>query len=324
MVSREEDVPVKQSELEALRAQLACAQARLGELEQSKPKRSTKTKPPEESYHALIKLGSDMGQAVVMLRDIDGIEGVQVFVSDMWVGITGYSREKLLGKSFFELVKPEDRQVSLDRHRRKISGRPVPGKFCMSIINRNGLEAQIELSSAVSASDGVATNIMFIRDVSERVKAETKAQEFEHRFQSVIDLAGDTGEAIVILQTIDGVEGRYVFVNDLWSEITGYSRQELLTMSTFDLIAPEHAPASRDRYLKALAGDVQPKLFEGEIITKSGKRITVELSIAPITYNGTPSAVVPLRDISEKNRQKRLFWRRGSNTSRYLNMPPCL
>ncbi len=65
--------------------------------------------PPEESYHALIQLGQDMGQAVVMLRDIDGKEGVHVFVGPIWAQITGYSENELLGMSFFELVSPKDR-----------------------------------------------------------------------------------------------------------------------------------------------------------------------------------------------------------------------
>jgi PAS domain S-box-containing protein len=132
------------------------------------------------------------------------------------------------------------------------------------------------------------------------VVSEAKAREFEQRFRTVIDLAADTGEAIVILQTIDGIEGRYIYVNDLWSDITGYSKEELLTMSAFDLIAPEHVEASRDRYNKVLAGEAQPKLFEVAIITKSRKVVPVELSIAPIKYNGASSVVAHLRDISEK------------------------
>jgi len=267
---------------------------------QDKAKIESKPKPPEESYHALIKLGSDMGQAVVMLRNVNGIEGKQVFISNMWAGITGYSRSELLGTSFFELVKEEDRQASIERYRKRMSGKPVPGKFYLSIRCKSGEDAHLELSSAVSASDGSATNIMFIRDVSSQVVSEAKAREFEEQFQTIIDLASDTGEAIVILQTLDGVEGRYVFVNDLWSDITGYSKEELLNMSAFDLIAPEHKQASRDRYRAVLSGKVQPKLFEGAIITKSGELVPVELSIAPINYHGIPSAIVHLRDITER------------------------
>ncbi|MFA6772007.1 MAG: PAS domain S-box protein [Dehalococcoidales bacterium] len=274
---------------------------------QDKANIESKQKPPEESYHALIKLGSDMGQAVVMLRNVNGIEGKQVFISNMWAGITGYSRSELLGTSFFDLVKEEDRQASIERYRKRMSGKPVPGKFYLSIRCKSGEDAHLELSSAVSASDGSATNIMFIRDVSSQVVSEAKAREFEEQFQTIIDLASDTGEAIVILQTIDGVEGRYVFVNDLWSDITGYSKEELLDMSAFDLIAPEHKQASRNRYRAVLAGKVQPKLFEGAIITKSGELVPVELSIAPINYHRIPSAIVHLRDITARKEAEKVL-----------------
>lgn len=58
---------ISKSELEELRARVQHAEV------------AKKYLPPEESYHALIQLGQDMGQAVVMLRDIDGKEGIQVY-----------------------------------------------------------------------------------------------------------------------------------------------------------------------------------------------------------------------------------------------------
>ena len=60
----------------------------------------------EERYKALINLGTEVGEAVVMLQDEDGIEALQTFVSDEWPRITGYDKDELLHMSFFDLVAP--------------------------------------------------------------------------------------------------------------------------------------------------------------------------------------------------------------------------
>ena len=63
----------------------------------------------ENRYRTLIEfnLGAKIGEAVIMLQDIGGKEGIHVYVSDQWPRITGYAKEELLGMSFFDLVSPK-------------------------------------------------------------------------------------------------------------------------------------------------------------------------------------------------------------------------
>ena len=67
----------------------------------------------EELYHALVSLGGRVGEAVIIMQD-KGKEGVQTFVSDEWLKITGFSRVELLGTPFFNLLKQEYYTASLD------------------------------------------------------------------------------------------------------------------------------------------------------------------------------------------------------------------
>jgi PAS domain-containing protein len=57
----------------------------------------------EELYRGLIELGGDVGDAVVMLGNTEPDKGKQVFVSNKWADITGYSKEELADKSFMIL-----------------------------------------------------------------------------------------------------------------------------------------------------------------------------------------------------------------------------
>jgi PAS domain S-box-containing protein len=49
-------------------------------------------------------------------------------------------------------------------------------------------------------------------------------------------------------------DGRFMRVNDRYSEITGYSREELLTMGPLDLDHPDDREADRERVVRFLAG----------------------------------------------------------------------
>ncbi len=122
----------------------------------------------EDRYRTLIELGAKIGEAVIMLQDIGGKEGVHTYVSDLWPQITGYSRKELLKMSFFELVKPDDHRLSIKRHRQKMSGESIPDLFELSIIRKDSKEVPVEVTSAVTIYKGEPTNVVYIRDITER------------------------------------------------------------------------------------------------------------------------------------------------------------
>jgi PAS domain S-box-containing protein len=126
----------------------------------------------EERYRCLIELGGQVGEAVVMMQDSEQGEGIQTFVSDEWPRITGYSKEELLGMSFFDLVSPEYREAAMERHRQKMTGEDVPDLFEMVIIRKDGSEFPVELTSAYTTYKGKRANVAFVREIEERKKNE--------------------------------------------------------------------------------------------------------------------------------------------------------
>jgi PAS domain S-box-containing protein len=141
----------------------------------------------EERYRALIELGSEAGEAIVMLQDIDGQEGIQTFVSDQWLKITGYSKEEMLSMSFFDLVSPKDRAASLERHRKKMSGKAVPGLYEMDIIRKDGRLVPIELTGGSTPYGGKRANVLYIRDITQRKLIEDRLRNEKEKYQSIFD-----------------------------------------------------------------------------------------------------------------------------------------
>lgn len=147
----------------------------------------TRVKETEDRYRALIELDTEAGEAVLMLQDVDGKEAIQTYVSEQWPRITGYSKEELLGMSFLQLLKPELRAESLARHRKKMSGEPVPGLFEITIINKKGEEIPVELTGASTHYQGRRANVAYIRDISYRKHVESELARYQASLEGLVN-----------------------------------------------------------------------------------------------------------------------------------------
>ena len=240
-------------------------------------------KESEERYRALLELDAEVGEAVIMLQDTDKAEAVHTYVSDRWTQITGFSREELLGRSFFDFIHTKYLKASIERHRRKMAGENIPGLFELLIIRKDGTEVPIELTSAYTTYKGKRANVAYIRDITERKQTEEK-----HK--------------AIIETTVDGfwisnLEGRLLEVNDAYCKITGYTREELFEMSIWDIEALE-SPEDVIRHIQQLRKQGYTS-FESKHKCKDGKIIDVEVSSNYLDM-GEGTIFSFIRDITER------------------------
>ena len=143
----------------------------------------------EEQYRSIVNLSGEVGEAVIVLLDTDQGEGIQKFVSNEWVHITGYSNKELIDMSFFNLVHPKDQEASRERHRNKMKGDDIPRFFEMTIIRKDSTEVPIELTSAYTTYKGEQANVVYVRDITERKKAEEKEKQLQQELNLASRLA---------------------------------------------------------------------------------------------------------------------------------------
>jgi two-component system cell cycle sensor histidine kinase/response regulator CckA len=121
------------------------------------------------------------------------------------------------------------------------------------------------------------------------------------QYQILLDNASD----LVFMTDLDG---RFQRANQAVERILGYSREELATMRLDDVVTPESATVQRD-ILEVMLSDEQPvAVYEIDLLTKRGQRVTLEISSRLITENGKPVAIHGIgRDVTErKNLQEQL------------------
>jgi diguanylate cyclase (GGDEF)-like protein/PAS domain S-box-containing protein len=116
--------------------------------------------------------------------------------------------------------------------------------------------------------------------------------ESEQRFRA---LAESVASGILIYQ---GVDCKYA--NRKAEEITGYTREQLAVVSSWEIIHPD----SRDLLIEACLARIQKEQpsqrFELKILTRSGEAKWVDLTLGKIEISGSPGGLFTINDITER------------------------
>jgi PAS domain S-box-containing protein len=140
-------------------------------------------------------------------------------------------------------------------------------------------------------------------EVQERLRAEDALQQAnkslastERQYRRIFN--GVTDAVLVSTLSEDGSPGKFIQANDQACRFLGYSRDELLQMGKYDIVAPE-AKATLSGMTQSLLAEGQT-LFETVNVTKDGRRIPVEVNAHIFDIDGTPALLSSVRDISER------------------------
>jgi PAS domain S-box-containing protein len=154
----------------------------------------------------------------IITRNADGIlvvdtEGLVRFANPAAEAITGRSTEDLEGETFgFPLIGDRATEVN--------------------ILRQGGEQITAEMRVSDTRWEGEQCYLVSLRDITDRKQAQKDLQRSEKKYRSYIDNAPD---GIFVADA----QGRYVEANPAACQITGYSEEELLTMSVSDLVPPD-------------------------------------------------------------------------------------
>src|SRR4030095_8108794 len=115
-----------------------------------------------------------------------------------------------------------------------------------------------------------------------QLREQERLRKSEARYRDFFDNAKD-------VMYVHDLSGRYTLVNKAAEVLMGYSREELLQMSVFDVV-PSDQFARIGANLKQKLEDHQlPTIYEVEAITKDGRRVPLEVSTRLLCENGIPT-----------------------------------
>jgi PAS domain S-box-containing protein len=228
-------------------------------------------------------------------------------VNDAFCNMSGYSRKQLLTMGLYDLdvrlLGLPDGKQQIAREFKEIKNRkPKPGEFIeVQHRHKNGNTIDISVSMKyMNVMGGIYFH--FNRDITEQKKLYLQIKESEDIYRTLIELGDHVGEAVVMLQDTQEIEGLQTFVSKEWCRITGYSKEELQKMSIFDLVHPKYLKSTRERHRQKLKGAIIPGYFELCIINRSGEEIPIELTSGYTNFQGSSANVAYIKDITERKK----------------------
>jgi len=134
-----------------------------------------------------------------------------VYTNDEVTRLTGYSKEKMIGRDFRKNLSKESKAMVEERYLQRQKGLSVPARYEFKIIRKNGEKIDVEVKSAtIKDQHGKVHSIAHLLDITERKKMENERKRFEDRLSALnmygqsLNMAKDMEE--IYTMTLDAME----------------------------------------------------------------------------------------------------------------------
>lgn len=212
--------------------------------------------------------------------------------NDKFCQISGYTREELLGQNH-RIIKSTRHPTAFYENlwNTICSGKIWQGEIC----NRAKDGHLYWVSSSIVPfldENGQPYQFISIRtDISRLKQHEEKLRKNEKQMRMVLDNAAD---AVYVA----GTDERWVYVNDRAIAMLGYSREELLGMSIYELVPVEWREIYRQNFHeKLLANGLMHQ--EIRLVRRDGRKLSIEMNAAVLpdgTVYGSCRDIGPRKD----------------------------
>jgi PAS domain S-box-containing protein len=244
----------------------------------------------EERYRDLVELSPD---AVFVNR-----AGRVELVNRAALSLFGAERAgQVVGKPILELFHPDSHALIRERIARLLDGRKVP-MIRERVIRLDGTFRDVEVAAApFRDARGIAIQVV-LHDVTEQIRRESALQASETHFRELVRF-------LTVPIALSDPQGRIVLVNDRFTEVLGYTPEDIPTLEEWFPRAypnPAYRAQVRETWGAALrragvaGGEIAPE--EYRVTAKTGEVRAMLISGRPIGEN----LLVTFVDVTERKR----------------------
>jgi PAS domain S-box-containing protein len=212
-----------------------------------------------------------------------------------------------MGKKIIDLIVEDHKNIVREEFQKVLKGEEI--KIDIPLYHKNGSERIVTAviqpqweNELVIGAFGVA------RDITERHRLENLIRESEAKYRSLMEHAND---AILL---VDPESVQILQVNNMASELTGYSQKELIGKSILDLRRLEDRDYAMDRFGHILLHG-SGYFEDAPIIRKDGTPVRVELSGRVVEIEGQKILQSIMRDVTEQREMEEELRQRISQLS---------
>lgn len=169
----------------------------------------------EEKYRLLVETANE---AIVVAQD-----GMLKFSNPKVVEITGYSPEELASKPFAEFIHPADREMVLERYRKRLQGAAFEQVYPFRIVAKNGRTRWVEISAVVIDWEGRPATLNFLTDITERRRAEQALRDSEEKYRLVTE-----NIPVVVYSALPDEHSTSLLISGRIQELTGHTSEQFV------------------------------------------------------------------------------------------------
>ncbi len=238
----------------------------------------------EEKYRLVV---DNVHEAILVVQD----KKLQ-FANTAAIDSLSYSAEELLSTPLAEFIHPDDRGLVLGRYLARMKGEDVPSRYSFRMLCKDGTERWVEIESSLISWEARPAALVFLVDITERVRMEEALKESEERYRTLVE------------QSFDGVffyKGpKIVFANRRLHEMFGYAQGQLEGIDHLLLCHPDHRKFVRERILARLRGEEVVSRYEIVFQRKDGSTFEGQINAKMVKIRGEAGIQVWVRDLSEQ------------------------
>jgi PAS domain S-box-containing protein len=202
------------------------------------------------------------GEEIVLLLDTDN---TVVEANDFALGVYGYSRGELIGRTVDAFRVPQAEVTVADRTR-QLEEKGGHLTFASLHRRRDGVEFPVEVSLSVLTIEGEKYYLEIVRDVGERVAADAALRESESRYRTLFEnsLSGFALHEVVLDEDGEPVDYVFLAANPAFEEQSGLKVADVLGARATDVVPGLRETGLIERYGRvSLTGD--PQRFEAYV-----------------------------------------------------------
>ncbi|MDO1450391.1 PAS domain S-box protein [Rhodocytophaga aerolata] len=246
-------------------------------------------------------------------------DGTLSFINNYLLNATGYKREEVIGKNFFDFFVPAyEREARREEFTRALRNGGFFENMERSLLTRDGKVRFIQFSSVMLNSQGgeIQGITRIGEDVTDRKKVTESLARNQAQLQDLFDNAND------LIQIIS-MRGDILFVNKAWKDKMGYKDSEIENMNLKDIVHPDYGKSTLRMFRRIVKGEKLFK-FQTVFVSREGNSIYLAGSVSCRYENGRPTAFrCILYDTTDKIRAEKaqnLYYSIASLTTKSHNL----
>ncbi len=227
------------------------------------------------------------------------VQGNYTFVSDRWCTISGLDGSAALGHGWTQGIHPEDRERVVEQWRLAIWQGAEFSAECRFVTPAGSVHWVACSARPLCDSAGdLLGHIGTVLDMTAHKQAELELEQSKQEYQLAFE-----SDALARAQ-LDLTTACFLRVNQKLCELTGYTREELLTRSFLDLTHPDDRESEMESLLDMISGRAEHYRAEKRYVRKDGAILWVSLDANVVAADeaGPRRTIATIQDITARKK----------------------